>query len=286
MPNVQKITYFSKEPSICPVCGSKFFREDLLSGRGRLIAGELTDELKRMYEPTQKYGELYPIVYSVSVCPVCCYSAYPQDFLNIDEKIKEQLLKEKDKRRESIALVFDKVSFEEPRTLIEGAVSYILAVMCYDSFTPSFCPAFKQALSSLRCAWLLNSLHSHYPGEHYDYLAKLLYRKAHFFYSLAVEKDQSGEENLSGIKNFGPDTDNNYGYDGFLYITALLQYKYGQRSDISKRITSLEESKRLLSKIFGTGKASRDKPSPMLEKAKVIFERIKEDIKDLKEKSV
>lgn len=282
----QRITYFSKEPIICPVCGSKFFREDLLSGRGRLVAGELTDELRRMYEPTQKFGELYPIVYSITVCPVCYFSSYAQDFLTVDDDIKDKLLGLKDKRFKSVDSLFKEVNFEEPRTLIEGTVSYFLATMCYDSFPKTANPTFKQALSSLRGAWLLNSLHSHYPGEHYDYVAKLFYRKAYFFYTLAAERDQNGEESLSGIVNFGPDTDKNYGYDGFLYITALLQYKYGPKTDIEKRIKSLESSKRLLSKIFGTGKASKGKPSTILEKAKEIFEKIGDEIKNLKENSV
>ena len=89
----ERITYFSKDPIVCPVCGSKFFREDLLSGRGRLVAGDLTDELRRMYEPTQKYGELYPIVYSVTVCPVCYFAAFPQDFLSVDDSTKTKLLR-------------------------------------------------------------------------------------------------------------------------------------------------------------------------------------------------
>lgn len=286
MTDTQRITYFSKDPIICPVCGSKFFREDLLSGRGRLVAGELTNDLRRLYEPTQKYGELYPIVYSITVCPVCYSASYPQDFLTIDESTKIKLLPLKDKRLKAVDSLFKEVNFEEPRTLIEGVVSYFIAIMCYDSFPQTANPTFKQALSSLRGAWLLDSLHSHYPGEHYDYVAKLFYRKAFFFYTLAAERDQNGEESLSGIVNFGPDTDKNYGYDGFLYITALLQYKYGPRADIKKRIKSLEDAKRLLSKIFGTGKASKGKPSAILEKAKDIFEKIGEEIKSLKENSI
>jgi len=234
-----------------------------------------------MYEPTQKYGELYPIVYSVTVCPVCYFAAFPQDFLSVDDSTKTRLLPLKDKRLEAVNTLFQEVNFEEPRTLIEGVVSYFLAVICCDSFPATANPTFKQALSSLRGAWLLNTLHSHYPGEHYDYIAKLFYRKAYFFYALAVERDQNGEESLSGITNFGPDTDKNYGYEGVLYISALLQFKYGPRADKEKRIKALENSKRLLSKIFGTGKASRGKPSAILEKAKDIFEKIGEEIKSL-----
>ena len=51
-----KVTFFSKNPIECPLCNTKFYKEDLLSGRGRLIAGDLSDELRRFYEPSQKYG--------------------------------------------------------------------------------------------------------------------------------------------------------------------------------------------------------------------------------------
>ncbi len=46
----QKLTFFEKKQSACPVCNAKFFREDLLSGGGRLIAGNLTRELRRQYD--------------------------------------------------------------------------------------------------------------------------------------------------------------------------------------------------------------------------------------------
>ena len=49
----------------------QFLREELLSGSGRLLAGELTDELRRTYIPSQKYGAVYPLIYSIGVCPQC-----------------------------------------------------------------------------------------------------------------------------------------------------------------------------------------------------------------------
>ena len=78
----QKLTFFEKKQSVCPVCEAKFFREDLLSGGGRLIAGNLTRELRRQYDPSKKYGEVRPLLYPVTVCPVCYFAAFPQDFIN------------------------------------------------------------------------------------------------------------------------------------------------------------------------------------------------------------
>ncbi len=279
----QKITYFSKTPIGCPICGKKFYKEELMSGGGRLVAGELTDELRRLYEPTQKFGALFPLVYVIAVCPDCYYSTYPQDFSKVPEESRTALENETDKRRNSISTILGELNFEEPRGLKEGAGSYILATMTYEHFPSEFLPTFKQGLSALRGAWLFNDLHSHFPSENYDYLAKLLYRKAQFFYRLAYERDVSGKEVLSDFGAFGPDLDKNFGYDGFLYMMCLLRYKYGQKKNRELRIEALEESKKILSKVFGIGKSSKSKPSVILEKAKLLFEKLTEELKTLKE---
>ena len=76
----QKLTFFEKKQTVCPVCNAKFFREDLLSGGGRLIAGNLTKELRRQYDASKKYGEVRPLLYPITVCPVCYFATFPQDF--------------------------------------------------------------------------------------------------------------------------------------------------------------------------------------------------------------
>jgi hypothetical protein len=86
----QKLTFFEKKQTACPVCDSKFFQEDLLSGGGRLIAGDLTKELRRRYEGSRKYGEVRPLLYAVTVCPVCYFAAFPQDFAALpDTNVKK-----------------------------------------------------------------------------------------------------------------------------------------------------------------------------------------------------
>ena len=44
MNEAQKLTFFEKKQTVCPVCDTKFYREDLLSGGGRLIAMEFEDD--------------------------------------------------------------------------------------------------------------------------------------------------------------------------------------------------------------------------------------------------
>ena len=49
-----KISYFEKNPRTCPVCNKEFYHEMLLTGGGRLIAGNLRDDLRRTYEKSKK----------------------------------------------------------------------------------------------------------------------------------------------------------------------------------------------------------------------------------------
>jgi len=197
--DTKKTTFFSKNPIRCPVCDTSFYKEDLLSGGGRLIAGELTEELHRTFEPSKKYGELYPLVYAVLVCPSCYYATYPQDFHEVKGEFIERLKEETDKRVQSVSLVFKDLDFTNYRGLKEGAASYFLAMMCYDLLDRHYSPTFKRALSALRAAWLLDALHRKAFGENYDYLSRLFYRKARFFYVQSVEMAQNGESDAEKI---------------------------------------------------------------------------------------
>jgi uncharacterized protein (DUF2225 family) len=278
----KRITFFTKNPTVCPVCETSFFKEDLLSGGGRLIAGNLTDELHRLYEPSKKYGEVYPLIYPVVVCPSCFYAAFNQDFAEMKDPAATQIREDADRRRDSVSLLFKDLNFTEFRGLKEGVASYTLALMCYGLREESLSPTLLRGLCALRAAWLLEDLHAKYPGENYDYLTRMFYRKARFFYLAAVERAQTGEEPLGANVMYGPDLDKNYGFDGFLYIAGLLEYKYGPRKQSELRIKSLESGKRIISKLFGSGKASRSKPSAILEKAKDLYDQMNGEIKELK----
>ena len=283
MPETTKrVTFFSKKSITCPVCETSFFKEDLLTGGVRMIAGNLTDELRRLYEPSKKYGELYPLIYTVIVCPSCYYAAYAQDFLTINADTSQRLQEEEDKRKKTVSLILKDLNFTEFRDLKEGAASYYLAIMCYEFFSKEFFPTLKCGLSALRAAWLFGDLHRKDFGENYDYLSTLFYRKARFFYISAVEKAQNGLEPLGAGVNYGPDLDKNYAYDGFLYITGLLESKYGPTQDSDKRMKLLEDAKRMIAKLFGSGKASKSKPSAILDKARDLYDEMNESIKELK----
>jgi len=276
---VNSISYFSKDAVVCPVCEAEFHREDLRTGRGRLIAGDLTDELRRFYEPSQKYGEVNPLLYPVTVCPECYYAAFQADFMEIPSERVDAVANNKKKRFDIIDKLFQEIDFRASRRLKEGVAGYYLAMMCYDHFPHEFSPVIKQGLASLRAAWLFADLHGKYPDENYDYLVKLFYRKAGFFYNLSVEYDGKGTESLTEVVSLGPDLDKNYGYDGVLYISALLEYYYGPDSDDSKRIKSLERARTTVARIFGMGKASKNKPEALLIKAKDLHSSIGDEVK-------
>jgi uncharacterized protein (DUF2225 family) len=267
----KKTTFFSKNQFECPLCETKFYKEDPLTGGGRMIAGNLTRDLRRLYEPSKKFGEVFPLAYAVVVCPGCLLSAYPQDFFALPEKARAGLAADAERRAKSLLPVFDALDFTEARGLKEGAASYFYAIMCYDHFPKEYAPTIKQGISALRTAWILGDLHRKYPSENYDFLALNFYRKARFFYNLAVEKEQTGKESMAAAKNLGPDLDKNYGYDGVLYLQGLFEFLHGSRQDPAKRIESLTRAKRSVAKIFGMGRASKNKPTVLLDRARDLY---------------
>lgn len=279
-----KTTFQSKKEYRCPACSIIFHKEELLSGGGRLIAGKLTEELHRLYEPSKRYGEVFPLVYQSIVCPECWFSSMETDFPLLPQENKDTVMADMEKRIKNARLVFPNVEFHENRTLMEGAASQYLTLSCYDYYNKQFSPTIKQGLASLRCAWLLDELDKKYPGQHYDWLAILFRRKAEYLYNRALDSEQNGSETLSGIKIFGPDTDKNYGYEGMLYMCAYLHYKYGPNNNEEERKTTLEGCRRTIAKLFGMGKKSKDKPGAFLEHARKLYDTINDELKEAEEK--
>ncbi len=273
-----KLTFYAKETIHCPVCDASFRREELLSGGGRLIAGRLTDELHRKYEPSAKYGEVYPLIYQPTVCPACWFASTESDFPLIPNAARERIMMDRDNRIADVQHLFPHVDFTSPRDLASGTAATYLVLRCYDFYPKEFSPTIKQAIQALRCGWLFDELNDKHAGQHYDWLSLLFKKKARFFYRQAILLEQSGKEPLSGIKNFGPDTDKNYAYEGALYLTALLELKYGPRESESDRIEALGNAKRTIAKIFGLGKSSKAKPGPLLEKARDLYDAINTEL--------
>lgn len=275
------VSYYLKKPITCMVCRAEFRKEEMLTGGGRLIAKESRDDLRRIYEPSRKAGEVFPLIYPVAVCPFCLYSAYMEDFTHLRDDSAPTALSQSEKRRRDIGLIFPIVDFKKPRTLISGAASYILAISCYSFHTKERAPIFKKAVSALRAAWVFDDLNTRYPGQNYDRIRMIMYRKAMKYYEQTVAYAQSGRERVDSVRHFGPDLDKNYGFDGVLFLSSLLVYKYDRGHNREERIAKLQSAKRLLSKNFGLGKPSKSKPSFILELIKDLYKKINIELSEL-----
>ena len=273
-----KITFQSKKEYQCPACGAAFKKEELLSGGGRLIAGKLTEELHRLYEPSAKYGQIFPLVYYTIVCPECWFASMESDFPTLPKENAQTVRNDVEKRMQETLLAFPGVEFHENRTLMDGAASFYLTMRCYDYFNKNASPTIKQGLAAIRCAWLLDELHKKFPQQHYDWIATLFRRKANYLYNESLAREQNGKEKMSGLKSYGPDTDKNYSYEGMLYMCAYLRYKFGTSNSPEERILSLEEARRTIAKLFGMGKSSKDKPGAFLEIARKLYDTINKEI--------
>ena len=276
-----KITFQSKKEYKCPACDTLFHKEELLSGGGRLNAGQLTEELHRLYIPSAKYGPIYPLVYQAIVCPACWFASMESDFPQLPPENKKTAKDLASERKKTTGLIFPSVDFRENRTLMEGAASQYLTLLCYDFFNKPTSPTIKQGLAALRCAWLIDELHVRYPQQHYDWLGTLFRKKAQYLYNEALAREQGGKETLSGMKVFGPDTDKNFAYEGMLYICAYLRYKFGPAHDATERKASLEDARRTIAKLFGMGKSSKDKPGAFLEIARKLYDTLNDEINEL-----
>lgn len=277
----QKISYWSKTKCTCPICRRDFEKEEMLSGGGRMNAGELTDELHRIYLPSEKFGQIYPLIYAVGACPKCHVAFFWKDFEVIkDNDSIDSLRVDSDKRKKQVETIFPHYDLTRERTLLDGAAMYYLALLSYEKVDLGYAPTFKRAMISLRLAWLCKELDKVLPGYNYDYPAQVFYKKADFFYEQTLLNETSGVETISGVSNFGPDIDKNYGYDGVIYLTALLEYKYGQKDDLSLRYKKLDANKRAIARIFGLGKSTKEKPGPLLENARNLYDALTAELKD------
>ena len=276
-----KISYRAKNETICPVCENRFRREELLTGGGRMNAGDLTDELHRIYLPTQRYGEVYPLIYPITVCPHCWYAAHPWHFEKLNYEERDRVEAGIGERKNMIKPVLPNVDFDRDRGLEEGVASYFLGALCYEHRSPENNPTFMRGLCFLRAGWLAGDLHNNLPSENYDYMAGIFLRKAAFFYGEVLECERSGTENIEDIPHHGPDLDNNFGYDGVLYLLGVLLLKYGQSEDSTRRVSALKEARSAVSRIVGMGKSSKSKPSALLDLGRELHKTIKVELEAL-----
>ncbi len=127
----KKISFRQKNPTMCPICRNEFYREEMFTGGGRLIVEGLTDELRRIYKESKKYGKIYPLAYLLNVCPNCLYTAYPKDFSDVTDAEISKLQELRSARWNAVNKFFGDIDFRNDRDLMLGAASYMRAVECY-----------------------------------------------------------------------------------------------------------------------------------------------------------
>lgn len=275
------ISYWSKEKCICPVCKKSFDREIMLSGNGRMIAGGLSDELHRNFEPSARFGKIYPLIYEIGACPFCYTALLWNDFKEIKNKETiAKLFEKKNERFEKANTIFPYFNLKKERTIFDGVAMYYLALLTYNEVDRELLPTMKSAFLSLRLAWLSKELDQVCSSHNYDYISDVFYRKAVFFYQQAIINETQRIEKSSTLANFGPDMDKNYGWDGVVYLCGLLEYKYGQKEDMQLRLKKLNESKTAIARIFGLGKSSKAKPGPLLEKSRDLYDLLSKELND------
>ena len=275
------ISYWSKDKMICPVCQRKFDHEIMRSGNGRMNAGELSDELHREFKPSAKYGRVYPLIYEVGVCPNCYTGLLWNDFGAIKKKEDlDKLYETSETRKKAADTIFPYFDLKSERTLFDGAAMYYIALQTYDSLDAELIPTLKCGIIALRLAWLTKEIHERCSDHNYDYISEVFYRKALFYYQQAVLNETNRTEKSSALNNMGPDMDKNYGWDGVIYLCGLLEYKYGQTDDLQLRLKKLSESKTAIARIFGLGKSSKNKPGPLLEHARNLYDLLTKELKD------
>ena len=282
---MSKVSFFASKPIECPVCQTDFKQEVLRTGGGRIIAGDLLNDLRRSYKPNLKYGVVNPLIYNIVVCPQCLYATMPEDFKKPKPDVITELNETKDIRKKYITTIFgEEVDFRTNRTLMSGAVSMFLAISTYSNFPKDLSPTIKRAICSLRASWLCKDLIKEYPDRGFESIYWYFRKLAWKLYERFIRYAETGEETFDSIMKLGPDVDTNYGYDGALYITSYLGYELKDFIDEQEQYKKFTYYRTSLAKVFGFGKSSKEKPSNILHIAKDLHREIGVLVSGFKEK--
>jgi uncharacterized protein len=275
--NQKKISFRAKEVTKCPVCGTTHFKEELLSGSGRLIAGKLSQELQRLYEDNKKWGKINPLVYHVQVCPKCLYAAFPKDFSNLTS---EEILAIKNTiphRQKVVETFFGRYDMGENRHIVHGAISYMLTIDCYHLRGNQIAPTPKKAVAAMRAAWLLDELFKEANYRPYDKLRDFYYVEAARYYKRVLETMTSGIEPMEEAAYIlGPSLDFNWAFDGVIYLNSYLTRKFIDQmaTNPKDKYAIMDSARRFLSKLYGSGKSSKSRPSVIIDLAKELYDEM------------
>ena len=271
----KKASFRAKENTACPICEEIHQKENMFQGGGRLIAGRLTQDLRRLYEKNKKFGRINPNDYVLAVCPKCLYASFPKDWNTIPPQDIDRIKNTAPDRRVFLEKILGPLDFKEDRNLVLGAASYLLSIDCYQLRAPQVAPTPKKAVSAIRAAWYFDDLNTEFPDMSFDKIRDVLYQRAATWYGITLEIMQSGSEPIdSAAGMLGPDTDNNWGFDGVVFLNAYLTMKFkDQMGDTPDKILNLlVRAKRMLARLYGSGKSSKSNPSMIIDMSKELYE--------------
>lgn len=280
----KKISFRAKEDTACPICHEVHQKENMFQGGGRLIAGKLTIELRRLYEKNKKFGRVSPNDYVISVCPRCLYSSFTKDWAALDAEENEKIRSQSDTRRSNMEKILGPLDFYQDRNLVLGAASYLLTIECYQNRKVTVAPTPKKAVCAVRGAWYFDDLNNDFPNMGFDKVRDLLYQKSAGWYTDTMEIMQSGSEPVDQASYLlGPDTDKNWAFDGVIYLSAYLTMKFKDElaSEPAAKLNLLVRAKRTLSRLYGSGKGSKSKPSVIIDMAKELYDEYNKLIEEM-----
>ncbi|EMO60278.1 DUF2225 domain-containing protein [Leptospira borgpetersenii] len=280
----KKISFRAKEDTVCPICNEVHQKENMFQGGGRLIAGKLTIELRRLYEKNKKFGRVSPNDYVISVCPRCLYSSFSKDWSTLDGEENEKIRSQFETRRSNLEKILGPLDFYQDRNLVLGAASYLLAIECYQNRKVTVAPTPKKAVCAVRGAWYFDDLNNDFPNMGFDKVRDLLYQKSASWYTETMEIMQSGSEPVDQASYLlGPDTDKNWAFDGVIYLSAYLTMKFKDElaPDPATKLNLLVRAKRTLSRLYGSGKGSKSKPSVIIDMAKELYDEYNKLIEEM-----
>lgn len=197
-----------------------------------------------------------------------------------NRKIRSQF----DTRRSNLEKILGPLDFYQDRNLVLGAASYLLAIECYQNRKASVAPTPKKAVCSVRGAWYFEDLNNDFPNMGFDKVRDLLYQKAAGWYTETMEIMQSGSEPVDQASYIlGPDTDKNWAFDGVIYLSAYLTMKFKDElaPDPAAKLNLLVRAKRTLSRLYGSGKGSKSKPSVIIDMAKELYDEYNKLIEEM-----
>ena len=279
------ISFFASNSTVCPVCDNDFKQEVLRTGGGRIIAGDLQEDLRRSYNPSPKYGLINPLIYSIVVCPNCLYATMPDDFKKPKPETITKVTNSQQNRKEYMLSIFgSEIDFKESRNSIAGVVSMFLALSTYSHFTKDFAPTAKKAICSIRASWLCKDLIEEFPDRQFDTLYWYFRHLAWKLYEQSIRYAESGQERFDNVKKWGPDVDTDYGYDGGLYLMSYLGFELKDFLDEKIQYKKFSYYQKSLAKVFGFGRSSKEKPSNILYIVKDLHSRMGDLVLGLKDK--